>query len=309
MKHMFDEYIDKLESSGNYRVLKKLDLPTQYHEHDETKRLIGAIVDTETTGLSHENDKVIELGIVLFEFDREGKIYHVMESYQGFQDPEEPLSEEVIKITGITDDMVNGQSFDIPQIEGMIDRCALIIAHNARFDRPFCEGISGLFSEKHWACSMTNIDWTDVGIGARKLDYIAYQFGFYFDAHRATVDCEATLHILSKTLPETNELALAVLLKNARVEILRVWAVNSPFETKDVLKDRGYRWGSGDDGFPKAWYIDIPSQEYESELTYLNENIYSKKVGDLPAAKITAKNRFTDRLQVEIRNSNSEEGI
>src|SRR5258706_1628265 len=42
--------------------------------------------------------------------------------------------------------------------------------------------------------------------------------------------------------------ALAVLLDQARKKTIRVWAEQSPFDLKDVLKRRGYRWCDGSHG-------------------------------------------------------------
>jgi hypothetical protein len=57
--------------------------------------------------------------------------------------------------------------------------------------------------------------------------------------------------------------ALAVLLEQARRRTMRVWAEQSPFELKDALKRRGYRWYDGSDGRPKSWYVDIDESKLE----------------------------------------------
>jgi len=48
--------------------------------------------------------------------------------------------------------------------------------------------------------------------------------------------------VLRRPFGETGATALKVLLESAREPSLRVWATGSPFESKDVLKTRGYRW-------------------------------------------------------------------
>jgi hypothetical protein len=50
---------------------------------------------------------------------------------------------------------------------------------------------------------------------------------------------------------------LSLLLENARRKTIRIWAEQAPFDLKDELKKRGYRWSSGDEGRRKAWYVDI----------------------------------------------------
>jgi hypothetical protein len=49
--------------------------------------------------------------------------------------------------------MVAGRSIDISALKALIDPADLIIAHNAGFDRPFCEAFSPIFAGKAWACS------------------------------------------------------------------------------------------------------------------------------------------------------------
>ena len=68
-----------------------------------------------------------------------------------------------------------------------------------------------------------------------------------------------------------------------------------PFDKKDILKHRGYRWSSGNDGNPKAWYADIPEQDLDTELTYLVSEIAIKSAKDLPIKKIDALTRYSKR--------------
>ena len=51
-------------------------------------------------------------------------------------------------------------------------------------------------------------------------------------------------------LPTTGSPTLALLLETARKPTLRVGAEQTPFELKDSLKRRGYRWNDGSDGRP-----------------------------------------------------------
>lgn len=51
--------------------------------------------------------------------------------------------------------------------------------------------------------------------------------------------------------------ALAVLLAQARKKTMRVWAEHSPFDLKDALKRRGYRWSARSDCRPRSWYVDV----------------------------------------------------
>jgi DNA polymerase III subunit epsilon len=98
-----------LVESGDYRVTSRLESLAEYHPPDDTPKLVAAVVDVETTGTNPDSDKIIELGICLFEYDRQsGQIYKVLGSWEWFEDPGTPIPPEITKITGITNEMVAG---------------------------------------------------------------------------------------------------------------------------------------------------------------------------------------------------------
>jgi hypothetical protein len=82
-----------------------------------------------------------------------------------------------------------------------------------------------------------------------KLEHIAYQYGYFFEWHRPEIDCRATPEILREPFADTDATVLNRLLASAREPSLRIWALASPFETRDVLKARGYRW----EGEKRVW--------------------------------------------------------
>jgi len=293
------DLIKQLEDSGNYRVLSRFEAVESYHKSSKnnSKELRKCIyLDVETTGLDQSEDKVIELAMVPFEYDADGNIYRILPAYNGFQDPGVAIPKKITELTGITDEMVSGQSLDMQAISDMLSDCVLIIAHNARFDRPFMERLSDEFKEKFWACSIADVDWSKEGIGSSKLEFLAYHFKFFYEAHRAVIDCQVGIHILTQTLPSSGGSAMLQLLQSARRSDFRLWAKGAPFDKKDDLRKRGYRWANGDDGGFKAWYIDLPETELDEEYDFLNENIFNRTVSDLPTKKLTGKIRYSARI-------------
>ena len=190
-------------------------------------------------------------------------------AYSCLEDPQTPLSQKIISLTGLTNEILTGKSFDVQSINNIIDPADLIIAHNANFDRKFVEKRFPVFVKKSWACSASQVNWENEGIASSKLEYLAYKFGFFFDGHRAEIDCYASIHLLSKTLPKSGDFVLNVLLKNARQKSNRVWAVGSGFHKKDLLRNRGYKWFPGGERRDKSWYKEISQENLESELEYL----------------------------------------
>ena len=103
------------------------------------------------------------------------------------------------------------------------------------------------------------------------------------------------LEILDFVLPTTGAPALALLLDTARRKTVRIWAEQSPFELKDSLKKRGYRWSDGSDGRPKSWYVDVGESAVDDELAFLKAEIYLRDV-EPRLQTLTAFTRFSARV-------------
>jgi DNA polymerase-3 subunit epsilon len=169
------DMVAHLASTGRYRILQRLE-PRQIAVATRAEfPLRGIILDTETTGLNHRKDEIIEIGVVAFTFDERGMIGDITGIYGGLQQPSAPIPAEITKLTGITDEMVSGQIIDMAALRSLIDPADLIIAHNADFDRPFCEAFSNVFSGKAWACSNAEINWSARGFEGTKLGYLIGQ--------------------------------------------------------------------------------------------------------------------------------------
>lgn len=284
-----------LVDSGHYRIQRRLRPRPKMEAPPGTELKQALFVDVETTGLDHQSDEIIELAMVPFIYGPDGHIYEVKEPFQRFHQPKKPISVEITKLTGITDEMVSGHVIDPVEVEAFANDAVLIIAHNAGFDRRFIEKLAPGFALKGWACSQSQIDWAGEGIEGTRLSYLVAGAGYFYDKHRAVNDCLAAIELLAAPLPVSAVTGLTRLLENARKPTWRIWAENSPFDLKDVLKARGYKWNPDGTPFPKAWYIDVPGDDHEAELSFLQKEIYQREV-QLLTRKIDAFNRFSDRL-------------
>jgi DNA polymerase-3 subunit epsilon len=283
-----------LEASGRYRVLRRLERPRFKLGSAIGQVRRGIILDLETTGLDPKTDEIIEIGMVPFDYDVGGQVVCVGAPFSRLRQPSKPIPPEITKVTGITDAMVEGQVIDPAEVEAFIGEAALIIAHNAAFDRRFAERFCPGFVAKPWACSLSQIDWKGAGYESGKLAFLAAAYGFFHDGHRAHHDCLATLEILGAPLAGTDATGLQALLVAARKTTVRIFAENSPFELKDVLKARGYRWNGEAGPSPRAWWIDVEEAALSAELDYLQTEIYRGEV-HLPTRKVTAFERFSER--------------
>ncbi|WLS05403.1 3'-5' exonuclease [Shinella oryzae] len=286
------EMVRCLEETGRYRVLRKLEARAIANAPRHGFPLRGVIVDTETTGLNARKDEIIEIGIVAFSFDAAGNIGDVTDVYGGLRQPSVAIPADITRLTGITDAMVAGQTIDIARVQALIEPADLIIAHNAGFDRPFCETFSSAFAPKAWACSVSEVDWSARGFEGTKLGYLIGQAGYFHDGHRAVDDCFALLEVLAQGGPEQGNTPFAELFVASQRSRVRIFAEHSPFEMKDHLKARGYRWSDGSDGRPKCWWVEVADDMLDDELRYLRAEIYRWPDADPPLKRLTALERF-----------------
>ena len=168
-----------LTSDPDYKVIRRLKARKELAPEPNRPLAKGVVIDTETTGLDPYTCKIIEIGLVAFEYDPvTGQPIRVTDSYGGLEDPGHPLSEETTKITGITDAIVAGQRIDGDRVGAIVANATIVIAHNANFDRPFLENRLPVFASLPWGCSLSDVDWNAERLGSRKLDYIAFQMDF-----------------------------------------------------------------------------------------------------------------------------------
>lgn len=288
-----DNMAKLLQSTGRYRILRKL-MPRPVIQGAECQLpRLAVILDTETTGLSASTDEVIEIGAVAFNYDDEGNIGNVVGTFNALQQPSKPIPKEITDLTGITDAMVAGQSIEHAQLDAFIAPADLIIAHNAGFDRPFCEKLSPIFMDKPWACSVREVDWATRGFEGSKLGYLIGQAGYFHDGHRATDDCHALLEVLSPSSSGAGaDTAFAELVNNSQQIRVHLYAVGSPFDLKDQLRARGYRWSDGSDGRPKSWWLELAETDLNAELAYLQQEIYQRIHMDPVIVRLGAADRY-----------------
>ncbi len=163
---------------------------------------MGAIVDVETTGMSpRHGDEVVEIGIILFRYNA---INHdgveIVETYQGLREPTDPIPWGVIRVHGITDDMVRGKTLDYNKMESIFDRADFVVAHNKGFDYKFLEVLVPTSIDRPWKCSCFGIKWVkNHGLPNQRLGTIRDFLGISNDdAHRALADCEVVLEALKR---------------------------------------------------------------------------------------------------------------
>ena len=293
----FDEMADKLSAHPDFKVKRRLVTVLDFGPASGglTKRVL--ILDTETTGLDWHAENIIELAMLAVDVDLQtGLPVGAVEVYEDFEDPGRPIPAEIVKLTGITNQDVEGQKLNEDKIKEMVQGADLIVAHNAGFDRPFVENRLEVFEHKAWACSFAGINWKAQGLGSAKLEFLCSELGWFYDAHRAQVDCHALLRVLSSPLKaqpdDMPSTGLQQLFKAAEQARTVVKAFGSPFETKDKLKARGYRW----DAEAKVWYTAVKSADaLESEAEWLKSQVYGGRAARIGLETQDALVQFSSR--------------
>lgn len=284
----------EVEKHPDYRVLRRLQ-PTLVFPPASAGAHLQTIIllDTETTGLDASKNAIIELALLRVQMDvATGMPVGTVQVYDGLQDPGHPIPPEVVQLTGIRDSDVAGQQLDEAQIAELFKEVDWIIAHNAGFDRPFFESRLPQYRGLQWACSVADINWKAYGRSSAKLEMLALAQGWFYDAHRAEVDCHALLAVLAQPLPNLGTTALATLLAQAAAPSYRLFATGAPFEAKDALKARGYRWN----GEARVWFCSLSGEAaLEQECAWLKDQVYGQRRVTLQLEKLHAGVRYSNR--------------
>jgi DNA polymerase-3 subunit epsilon len=233
-------------------------------------RLLG--LDFEATDKTPDTARITEMGVVLWETDGNrplvtvGTFLYDKQTYG-------PLSEEVKRITGITDEMLEEfGTLPGPNLQWLDSFCKghrvdYIVAHNGgNFDRPL------LYAELDrlaLACpQLRTLPWLDTlsdipfasEPDSRKLKYLAGDHGFLNPfAHRAVFDVLTMMKVLS-------HYDIQKVIEYSKIPVLTIRAVVS-FDQKELAKERKYRWENlGDRKYPKCWVKEIRENKLEEEI-------------------------------------------
>lgn len=258
-----------LEAHPDYRVLRSLPplhlLPLP---EPEGRIRTAAILDVETTTLDPATGHIIELAICLVSFDARGRIVDIGPVHDWLEDPGYPLPPEIQKLTGLSDADLRGRRIDDAAVQGLLDDVDLMVAHNAGFDSGWLERRYPGHAGKPWCCSLKDIDWRCHGFESRQLGALLGEVaGFFNTRHRADADVAALVALLATMLPSGRQ-ACAEMILRAQRPTVRITADGAPFEVKDRLKGRGYRW----DQTIRRWWIEVRSDAVDEECVWLAEN-------------------------------------
>ncbi len=163
------------------------------------------IFDVETTGFNPNTCRLTEIGAVKL------KNLEVVEEFQTFVDPEQPIPEKITQLTGITQEMVAGAPKEKEAVEMFMKFCgdAPVVAHNAKFDMSFITAVSDrhrIGYRPHSIDTLAMCQSLISNIKNHKLDTVAEYFGLGdFNHHRANEDARMLSMIYQKLIAESRK--------------------------------------------------------------------------------------------------------
>lgn len=222
-------------------------------------------LDFETTGLSKTEDRITEMGAVLWDTEAKApvRIFNSLIT----QDEGVTLRPEIVRLTGITDEMLKTHgdplSYSLGYLTGLISKADAVIAHNAPFDKGFYEAEMqrlgyGIDEKVLWADSAVDVPYPE-HIETRKLVFLAAEHGFVNPfAHRAVTDVLTMLRVCAYY-------DWGQIIESAKLPNVTLWA-KTTFHEKDIAKAAGYRWN----GDTKQWLKTVKLNQVNAEIEKLH---------------------------------------
>ena len=287
-----------MPNSEQTRTLHPLDLPERLCDPGNAELRRAVFVDVETTGLGHEHDDVIELAALPFTYTLDGRVVEVLhdEAQVHRQDPGRPLPAEITHLTGLTDDDLRGERIDVEAVTALIERCGLVVRAQRRLRPCFRrEGPAPPRAENPGRAVARRFP------GRRRVSRA-----------RPCIACSAPSASTPRTATARSRTArpgcgssrnaspcpgvtvLAALRERALAPTERLWARKAPFESKDLLRARGYRWMPHmREAIERSWWTELAPDKLEAELEWLGANVYPHGTYlPLPRRKVTAHERW-----------------
>ncbi len=197
------------------------------------------VLDVETTGGKPPEHRITELGAVKL---IQGAI---VDEFDVLMNPEREIPLDVVRATGITNEMVAGQPTALqvfPEFARWVGSEPVIVAHNAHFDRSFIDATwVELFGEQTpytWMCSVQLTRKLYPHFKSRSLGPLCREMGIEYETlHRAGNDARATGKVFLRVLDD--------LAARGVTELEGVWDLVRPVPAKGERAGRRRIAGSG----------------------------------------------------------------
>ncbi len=208
------------------------------------------ILDTETTALSPDAGRCIEVGAVLFHVPTRAVLQQVSFLLPCLANPAEHVNGIPAAVSRLEQPWQQG----LTCFEAMVAAADLLVAHNAAFDRQWF-GHGDLPSlVKPWICSMEDVPWpAELHLRANpSMRDLALAYGIpVWAAHRALTDCTYLAQVLARC-EDLEALLLAAL------EPRQLYRARLSYAERHLAKEAGFRWNEAVIG---AWSRRLSERE------------------------------------------------
>jgi DNA polymerase III subunit epsilon len=223
--------------------------------------MIVCACDFETSSLDPKVDRVVEIGVCLWDTGLRGMLR--MTDLLLWDQDFPPIAKEAGEAHGLSKELLSKQGvspkwawthFQDYYVKG----ADAFLAHNGiQFDRQFylaeCERLDVPAADLPWIDTTTDLPYTDA-ISTRKLTYLAAEHGFLNPfAHRAIFDVVTMLMIFKEYDAERA-------LWYCQQPMVTLRAMVS-YDDRQLAKDRGYRW----DAERKYWVKNLRLPDVDQE--------------------------------------------
>lgn len=238
-------------------------------------RLLG--IDFETTGLDTANDRIYEVGMVLWDTALSKPLIPLGMILRDDALLEKARQTDVaammLRVSGVTPELIEEFGADPKAGFARIDKFChehgvdYLVAHNGEnFDRPML--MSELTRHSVDAKPLRELPWIDTRVdipfkeepSSRRLNHLAADHGFLNPfPHRAVFDVLTMLKVLS-------HYPIDAVLEFQKIPFVTVRAVVS-YEDRQLAKDLRYSWEKiGEKTFPKMWVKRVKENQLAAEL-------------------------------------------
>jgi DNA polymerase-3 subunit epsilon len=223
------------------------------------------IADLETSGLSPDTDRTVEIGMVIYSI----KHRSIVRASSLLLAGEGNAAEDVNGIPAAL--LADREAGVVTPEEGwsvfraMAEKASCVVAHNASFDESFVP--ISLRAMKPWCCTCHHVPWPSAsGATSNPLDYprsrpgkslvaLCLEWGVGVShAHRALTDCLLIARLFDRVAERGHDVA-ALLALGLRPRARFV--ANVPRERNDELKAAGFKWNPD----RSQWWRDLVRED------------------------------------------------
>lgn len=226
------------------------------------------IVDTETTGLSPADSRIVEVAVVLYSIPAACVVSSFAALLRG--DTNEAESINRIPVAALTRAPVG--LFAWNRVSELVDYAcdggAVWMAHRASFDRSFLEAYVPRVAERlPWVCSKFDVEWPESKPGASCVEMALAHGVPVVSAHRALTDCMLIAGTLAAVQRSGRDLE-GMIEKAMRPRVLLRALVS--YDDREKAKSAGFAFNGAD----KTWTRRVVADEahaYASTLPFRTE--------------------------------------